>query len=86
MKKKSFKPKEDKAKHDLMIMAKISHFLAWECEGFKGEKERREEEKKRRRRKKEEEKKKKIQVRNISFCMEFMFGAPLLFGTLGFVG
>ena len=29
MKKKNFKPKEDKAKHGLMIRAKISHFMAW---------------------------------------------------------
>ena len=36
MKKNNFKPKEDKAKHGLMIRAKISPFflLALECEGF----------------------------------------------------
>ena len=55
MQKKSFKPKEDKAKHDHMIRAKISHFLAWECEGFTGEKERREEEKKKEKERREEE-------------------------------
>ena len=37
MQKNNFKPKEDKAKHGLMIRAKISllfFFLALECEGF----------------------------------------------------
>ena len=83
MQKKNFKPKEDKVKHGLMIRAKISHFLAWECEGFTVEKERKEEEKKRRRKmKKEEENKKKIQVWNISFlwnsCLELLY---MLYGT-----
>ena len=30
MKKKNFKPKEDKAKHGLMRRAKISHFFGFE--------------------------------------------------------
>ena len=46
MQKNNFKSKDDKAKHGLMIKAKISHFLAWGCEGFTVEKERKEEEKK----------------------------------------
>ena len=50
MQKKNFKPKEDKAKHVLMIRTKKKKnliFWAWECEGFMVKKERREEEKKR---------------------------------------
>ena len=58
MQKKNFKPKEDKAKHGLMIRAKIasSFFFALECEGFPGGRRRkREENNKEKRRRKEEE-------------------------------
>ena len=53
MQKEKFKPKEDKAKHGLMIIQKISHFGG---EGpTVGRRRKRERKKSRRRRKKEEE-------------------------------
>ena len=79
MEKKNYKPKEDKAKHGLMIRAKISYFLAWECEGFTVEKERKEEENKKEEGRREEEgRRKKRRRRKSKFeiscsCMEFMF-------------
>ena len=82
MQKKNFKPKEDKAKHGLMIRAKISHFLAWECEGFTVEKERKEEENKKKegRRKKEEGRMKKeegeeenIGLEVLNSCLEICY-------------
>ena len=74
MKNKNFKPKEDKAKHSLMIRAKISlFFLALECEGFPmGRRRKREEKKKEKRRRDEEE----TQVWNS--CLEHLFCLELL--------
>ena len=61
-------------------------FLALKVRALRRRK--REKKKRRRRRKKEEEKKKKSRFGSMEhlFCMEFTFGTPLLFGTLGFVG
>ena len=42
-----------------------------------GRRTKREEKKRKRRRKKEEEKKKKIQVWNISFCMDYLYGTTI---------
>ena len=87
MEKKNYKPKEDKAKHGLMIRAKISHFLAWECEGFTVEKERKEEENKKEegRREEEENPSLKFLVHVWNSCLKLWFGTSLLFETLLFV-
>ena len=85
MQKKNFKPKEDKAKHSLMIRTKISHFLALKARALRWRKR---EMKKKRRRKKEEEEKMKSRFGN-HMCMEFLFGT-LVFVCMepmyGFVG
>ena len=80
MKKKNCKPKEDKAKHGLMIRTKISFFFfffALECEGFPVGRRRKREEKKEKRRREEEE----IQVWNS--CLEHLFCLEPMYGFVG---